>query len=142
MIKKVEMIKKKIPVKIGWGMLLIVYGIAVPLLYYCFTDPILGGIIVTIFYIIFVSITIFGIKYWIEDRMLIIQNGFFGKTEINIESIYRIEKTWNAISSPAPSFTGRVEIYYPNNSIVISPKNFDEFKEEMLRINPEIEIRE
>lgn len=132
---------KKISVKLGWEILLLVYGIFFLMLYQYYSQPKEGAAIVIALYLIFVTVSIFGIQYKIEDQILEIRNGFFGKTKIDIHRIHTIEKTWNAISSPAPSIFGRVEIYYDKNSIVISPKNFNEFKEALLNINPAITVK-
>ena len=133
---------KIIPVKFGWEILLLVYGIFFWMIYLNFSEPKAGSSILISLYFIFVTVCIFGIRYRIDDQTLKIRNGFFGTTKIDINKIERLEKTWNAISSPAPSVFGRVEIYFENNSIVISPKNFDEFKTELLKVNPNIVVKE
>ena len=133
---------KKISVKYGWETLLIVYGVFFFMLYQYFSEPKEVGLIVIALYFIFVTLCIFGIQYSIDQQILKIKNGIFGTTKIDINQIKTIEKTWNIISSPAPSVSGRVEIYFGNNSIVISPKNFDEFKTELLKINPTIIVKE
>lgn len=84
----------------------------------------------------------FSIKYKLDQEFFYIKNSIFGTTKIDVKEIYKIEKTWNLISAPAPSVIGRVEIYFKNNSIVISPKNFEEFKNELLKINPNINVKE
>ena len=92
---------------------------------------------------IFVFVTIFSIRYRMYDDFLYIYSFFFLYKKVEIKRIYKIEKTWNIISSPAPSVMGRVEIYWPAyHSIVISPKDFDYFKQELLQRNPNIEIKE
>ncbi|NML56365.1 PH domain-containing protein [Chryseobacterium cheonjiense] len=45
------------------------------------------------------------------------------------------------ISSPAPSIMGRVEIYYQSGSIVISPKDFNDFERDLLAVNPGITVK-
>ena len=78
-----------------------------------------------------------------DDKFLYIYLFFYLYKKIEIRRIYKIEKTWNLISSPAPSLTGRVEIYWPAyNSVVVSPKNFEDFKTELLKRNPDIEVKE
>ncbi len=132
---------KKIPVKIGWELLIILLLPFVFMVYGTIDQPEILAIVVSIFYLLFVGFTLFGIRYTIEKDNLIITNGFFWKTEIKIKEIFKIEKTWNMLASPAPSVFGRVEIYFPGNSIVISPKNFEEFKKEILKINPKITVK-
>lgn len=84
----------------------------------------------------------FSIKYKIDKEFLYIKNSIFGTTKIDIKEIHKIEKTWNLLSAPAPSIMGRIEIYYKDDSIVISPRDFDELKNELLRINPNITVKE
>ena len=129
---------KNIPVKIGWETIIL---IAVPLLfplYFVFTDKDYIPLTILIPAIIFVSILIMGISYRIINNELIIRNSIFGSTRIPISDIKSIKKTKNPISSPVPSIFERIEIIYKNGSIIISPKDFDLFKNELLKINPNI----
>ncbi len=132
---------KIIPVKYGLETLLIVYGAFFFMVYQSYTEPKTLGLILMAFYFIFVSICIFGIRYSIDNQILKINNSFFGSTNIDIHQIKKIEKTWNVIASPAPSVFGRVEIFYGNKSIVISPQNLEEFKQNLLSINPSIIVK-
>lgn len=127
-----------IPVKYGLEILLVVYGAFFFMVYQYYSEPKPVALIIMALYFIFVTICIFGIRYSIDNHILKINNGFFGSTNIDIRQIKKIEKTWNAIASPAPSLFGRVEIFYGNKSIVISPKNWEEFKQNLLSINPSI----
>ena len=129
---------KIIPVKYGVEILLVVYGAFFFMVYQYYSEPKPVALIIMALYFIFVTICIFGIRYSIDNHILKINNGFFGSTNIDIRQIKKIEKTWNAIASPAPSLFGRVEIFYGNKSIVISPKNWEEFKQNLLSINPSI----
>lgn len=132
---------KKIPVKFGLEILLFVYGIFFFMLYEYYINPKEGAAIAVAFYFLFITVCIFGIRYRINLHTLEIRNGFLGTTKIDINTIKRIEKTWNAISSPAPSIFGRVEIYYDNKSVVISPKNFEELEQNLLKVNPNIIVK-
>lgn len=129
---------KIIPVKYGLEILLVVYGVFFFMVYQYYSEPKPVALIIMALYFIFVTICIFGIRYSIDNHILKINNGFFGSTNIDIRQIKKIEKTWNAIASPAPSLFGRVEIFYGNKSIVISPKNWEEFKQNLLSISPSI----
>ena len=132
---------KKIPVKIG---LEIVFILGIPLLFMIMnviSEPKIPALILTVFYFLIIFLTVFGIKYNVQNEILVIKNGIFGETKILINSIYKIEKTWNIIAAPAPAILGRIEIHYENNSIVISPKNLDEFSEILKEINPKIDFK-
>lgn len=129
---------KKIPVKIGWEtILLIVLPFLFPLYSVCVEKDFIALLIILLA-AGFASVCIFGITYRITGNELVIRNSIFGSTRIPIDKIRSIKKTKNPISSPAPSIFGRIEIYYNDGSIIISPKNFNELKNELLRINPHI----
>lgn len=132
---------KNIPVKIGWEILAFVLFVLIFSNYKSILNlnwkPILFSVI--IFGLVF-GLS-FSIKYRLDYENLYIKNSIFGTTKIKVNEITKIEKTWNIISSPAPSVFGRVEVYYSNKSIVISPKNFDEFADDLLKINPNITIK-
>ena len=129
---------KKIPVKYGIDTFIIILLPFLFIISESISNEKFSGILVSFAVLVFVCWVIFGIQYFVDGQYLIIKNSFFGKTKIDINEITKVEKTSNMLSSPAPSLTGRIEIYYGNKSIVISPKFFEEFKNELLRINPNI----
>lgn len=132
---------KNIPVRIGWELYIPVFCIVF--------FPVFSEIKNNNWEIVFVPLVIIGailfvtltIRYRMDSDSLYIKNSIFGTTKIRINEIYKIEKTSNAISSPAPSISGRVEIYYKSDSIVISPKDFNDFKQELLAVNPDITVK-
>jgi hypothetical protein len=133
---------KNIPVKIGWELVIPILLIIAVSNFSAIKSESWKALIAPVLILGFVLIVIFGIRYRIDSQKLYIQNSIFGTTKININDISRIEKTWNPLSSPAPSIFGRVQIYYTNGSIIISPKNYEEFKNELLKINPNITVKE
>lgn len=132
---------KNIPVRIGWELLIPVFLIILL--------PISLDIKNGNWEILLVPSAIFGaivllmitISYKIDDEFLYVRNSIFGTTKIKINDISKIEKTGNLISSPAPSIIGRVEIFFTNGSIIISPKNFSNLENELLAINPDITVK-
>ena len=91
--------------------------------------------------LLFIAYIFTSIKYIIKDTTLIVKAGFSMNEKIDISSIRKIEATNNIISSPAASFD-RLEIFYKTyESIIVSPKNKDEFLSDLTRINPKIEIK-
>ncbi|MBV2195543.1 MAG: PH domain-containing protein [Flavobacterium sp.] len=91
--------------------------------------------------LLFIAYIFTSIKYIIKDTTLIVKAGFSMNGKIDISSIRKIEATNNIISSPAASFD-RLEIFYKTyESIIVSPKNKDEFLSDLTRINPKIEIK-
>ena len=133
---------KKIPVKYGIDTFIIILLPFLFIISESISNEKFSGILVSFAVLVFVCWVIFGIQYFVDGQFLIIKNSFFGKTKIDINEINKVEKTSNMLSSPAPSLTGRIEIYYENKSIVISPKFFEEFKNELLRINPTINFKD
>ena len=133
---------KKIPVKYGIDTFIIILLPFLFIISESISNEKFSGILVSFAVLVFVCWVIFGIQYFVDGQFLIINNSFFGKTKIDINEINKVEKTSNMLSSPAPSLTGRIEIYYENKSIVISPKFFEEFKNELLRINPTINFKD
>ncbi|WP_213189757.1 PH domain-containing protein [Cloacibacterium caeni] len=132
---------KKVAVKIGLELLIPINIIFLWILFKGIAENKISAITIGVIVMIFVNIIFFGIKYYFENEYLHIKSPFHN-LKIDIQSITKIEKTSNLFSSPAPSIFGRVEVYYQNNSIVISPRNFDEFKNELLKMNPNIIVKE
>ncbi len=135
------MIMKRIPAKYGWESIIFI-SIFAFMIYSAIIDGEIPAIMISIAALAFLVYVLSSIQYFIDYHFLIIKNSFFQTTKININNIKKIEKTWNLISSPAPSLAGRIEIYWNNQSIVISPKNYEDFKKEMLKINPNIVFKE
>lgn len=132
---------KNIPVRIGWELYIPIFCIVF--------FPVFPEIKNNNWEIAFVPLAIIGailfltltIRYRMDSEFLYIKNSVFGTTKISIKDIYKIEKTSNMISSPAPAISGRVEVYYQSGSIVISPKDFNNFQQELLAVNPDISVK-
>jgi hypothetical protein len=132
---------KNIPVRIGWELFIPVFFI---IFLSAFSEVKNGNwevllIPFSISGIIF--LLMFTIRYKMDSEFLYIKNSIFGTTKIKIKEISKMEKTWNLISSPAPGIIGRVEIYFSSGSIIISPKDFNYFENELLKINPNITVK-
>lgn len=94
-------------------------------------------LIISIIIYIFQSIT-----YKIENENLNIHCAFFLNKNIKIKTISKISETYNILSSPAATSMDRLEICYNEfNSIMISPKNKEEFIQNLIKINSNIEIK-
>jgi hypothetical protein len=133
---------RNIPTKIGWIEYFIISVIFLTILIDSFLEKDWIGIVIGLFVFLFINMTLFGIRYKTDNEFLYIYSFFRLYKKVEIRRIYKIEKTWNLISSPAPSLSGRVEIYWSGyNSVVISPKYFDKFSSDILKINPSIEIK-
>lgn len=133
---------KTIPVKIGWDLVIpIILIVSLPNL--LMIGSLSGGdFIMPVAVLGFTLTLIFGIRYQIDSENLYIKNSVFGTTTIPIKEIKRVEKTRSILASPAPSISGRIQVFYNNDSIIISPKNIQQFNNELLRINPDVVIKE
>lgn len=80
-------------------------------------------------------------NYTIENDKLTIKCGFLFNKTIDINSIKKITETNNALSSPATSLD-RLEITYGKfDSVIISPKQKQEFINDITTLNPNVEVK-
>ncbi|BDC99571.1 PH domain-containing protein [Persicobacter psychrovividus] len=92
--------------------------------------------------ILFVLYVLLSTKYWLDEQQLIVTCGILMRKEISIDKIQSIKKTYNMMSSPACSFD-RIEVKYGKyEGVIISPKNRKAFIDEILRVNPKVEVHE
>ncbi len=81
-------------------------------------------------------------SYTIANGKLIIKCGITQRHTVEISEITSIRKTQSLLSAPALSVRHRIEVKYGRRkSIIISPRNRHEFIDNLLHINPLIEIR-
>ena len=79
-------------------------------------------------------------RYIINENQLIVKSTWIVNERIDISKIAKIEKSNSVLSSPALSLD-RLRIRYNKyDEILISPKAKKEFTDELLKINPAIEI--
>lgn len=79
-------------------------------------------------------------RYIINENQLIVKSTWIVNERIDISKITKIEKSNSVLSSPALSLD-RLRIRYNKyDEILISPKEKKEFTDELLKINPNIEI--
>lgn len=77
--------------------------------------------------------------YVITDTKLVIRSAFI-HINIPVYDIQSIQKITNILSSPALSLDRLKIVYDSEKSVLISPKNRGEFLEELLKLNPSIEV--
>lgn len=98
----------------------------------------LAGLGVIVGIVLFVSKTT---RYIIEENQLIVKSLWIVNNRIDISKIRKIEKTNSVLSSPALSLD-RIAIYYNKfDEVYISPKEKQDFLNNLLEINPNIEIK-
>jgi len=123
--------------KVDWWLIILIGCV--------FGYPIIDGILTNEYFLsaifAFVLVLFFllskRIKYRIEGENLMIWN-----TKIEIKSIRKIYRTNNPLSSPALSLDRLAIVYNKFDEILISPKERNQFIDELLKINPSIEIQD
>lgn len=99
------------------------------------------GVAVLLVTMLFIVHLITNTYYQIEHGALRIKSGFIINKHIAINSIRKIQKSNSIFSSPAASLD-RLEIFYNKyDSVLISPKDKQEFLAQLRNINPAIEIQ-
>lgn len=122
--------------KVDWWLVLILLAV--------FAFPIVQGIqtkeylLSAIFLGLILLFWILGItlKYKIEDGYLSVW-----KTKIDIKTIRKVYATRNPLSSPALSINRIAIVYNKYDEILISPKDRADFISELLKVNPNIEVK-
>ena len=126
--------------KIGYGILLfliiVLGGISILMIY----NKIWIGLLIILLVIGFVGYILLTTYYLITDKKLKIKSGFMVNITVPIDLIREISETSNPLSSPANSLD-RLEIKYRSNEIIlISPKDKAGFINQLIKINPNIEL--
>ena len=91
-----------------------------------------------IFVILFLSKTT---RYIISEDKLIVKSTWIVNDNIEIDSIRKIEKSNTILSAPALSLDRLVVKYNKFDEIYISPKDKLLFVNELIKINPNIEVK-
>lgn len=132
---------KKYKSKISWKLIAILAVMFSFIGFEVVTNPINWlALIVLLLCLLFIIHLFTSISYTIIEDELKVKAGFLVNTKIPISSIHKIKETNNLISSPAASLD-RLEIFYGKyDSIIISPLDKNEFIQDLLKINPNIEV--
>ncbi|PZO29916.1 MAG: hypothetical protein DCF13_04865 [Flavobacteriaceae bacterium] len=122
--------------KIDWWLIILIlvvfgYPIVDGILSKEYVLSLVFGLILIVFF--FLSKTI---QYKIDGENLVIW-----KTKIDIKTIRKIYRTNNPLSSPAMSLDRIAIVYNKFDEVLLSPKERDEFINELLKINPNIEVK-
>ena len=96
------------------------------------------GLLLTLLLIVFISKST---RYIITENRLIVKCMFIVNDKIEISKIRKIEKTNSILSSPALSLDRIAVFYNKYDEVYISPKDKQAFVDELLKINPEIEVK-
>lgn len=126
--------------KIGVGLASFVGAVLLIVFVIMIVNSIWIGFIINSLTTVFITFTLMTTKYTINKDKLRIQCGFLYDETITINNIISITETKNPLSSPAASLD-RLELKLKNSySILISPKEKDEFIDHILQINPAVKV--
>lgn len=122
--------------KIDWWLIILIlvvfgYPIVDGILSKEYILSLIFGLILIVFF--FLSKTI---QYKIDGENLVIW-----KTKIDIKTIRKVYRTNNPLSSPAMSLDRIAIVYNKFDEVLLSPKEREEFINELLKINPNIEVK-
>lgn len=122
--------------KIDWWLMLIVFLPFVFILVKATIDREIEMVITGLVLISLVLLLLWTIKYKIDGPILTV---WF--TKIEIKNIKKIYKTRNPLSSPALSIDRIGIVYNKFDEVLISPEDKVQFVEDLLKINPDIEVK-
>lgn len=80
-------------------------------------------------------------RYIINENQLIVKSTWIVNERIDISKITKVEKSNSILSSPALSLDRLLVRYNKYDEVLISPKEKKEFIDELLKINPTVEIK-
>ena len=90
---------------------------------------------------VYFSYVLITLRYIIDNEYLTIKTRFIFNQKFSINSIRTIEKS-NSIQAAAANSFDRLEIIYNKfDSILVSPENNQQFIEDLLSVNPKIEVK-
>ena len=95
------------------------------------------GVVLCLLFIVFISKST---RYIINENQLVVKCMFIVNDKIEISKIKRIEKTNSILSSPALSLDRMAIRYNKFDEVYISPKDKQAFVDDLLKINPEIDV--
>lgn len=95
------------------------------------------GIVLCLLFIVFISKST---RYIIAENQLIVKCMFIVNDRIEISKIRKIEKTNSVLSSPALSLDRIAIKFNKYDEVYISPKERQNFLNDLLQINPNIEV--
>ncbi len=109
-------------------------------LYFVISEKDLGILLGSIFGVGFVFYVFFTTAYYIDEGKLLVKSGIFIYETIDIQSIHTIQATKSYFRAPAIS-PRRLAIHYNEKDIIlVSPRNEQEFKNDLKQVKPSIDI--
>lgn len=129
--------KSKLGLELMTPITVILIGVSIPMLVdgaFGLWLILIGGLSLFIFHLFSTTF------YTIKDDTLLVKSGFFYRSIININSIKKIRETTSLLASPATSLD-RLEISYNRfGSVLVSPREKEDFIKTLTEQNPNIEV--
>lgn len=97
--------------------------------------------VITLIILVLIGLMIQKTEYTLSEGILNVKSGFLVNKEIEVKTIRKIEHSKSIISAPALSRDRLLLIYNKFDDILISPNEKQEFIDELLKINPNIEVK-
>ena len=119
--------------KVDWWLVVLILGV--------FGYPIVDGILMQEYLLSVVFSLVLVLFYFLSKTIKYVIKGdslMIWKTQIKINSIRKIYKTNNPLSSPALSLDRIAIVYNKYDEVLISPKERKQFVEDLLKVNPDI----
>lgn len=95
---------------------------------------VIGGLLLFILFIFT------GIRYIVSENKILLKMWFIPMGSINILEISSLKRSYNPLSSPACSLKRLAAYRYGNLYALLSPVREQEFIEELIAINPRIQL--
>lgn len=124
--------------RIGIGIVIFIACILGLTSYLMIKDGIWIGLLINVLVAIFITYVFLKTYYVIDGAVLRVKCAFLINRTFEISKIIKITETNNPIGAPAASLD-RLEIVFDNNeSVIISPKQKNEFIVQLRKLNPKI----
>jgi hypothetical protein len=127
--------------KIGWEFLAMFLVVIIPQVVLSLFNPLsIYGVLALTGIAVFIGFMFTKTIYSVDGKVLTVKSSIFYNKTIDIKTIRKIVETRNPISSPAASLD-RLEIYFNKfDSVIISPKEKEEFINHLQQLKPDIEV--
>ncbi len=99
------------------------------------------GYPVLVFFLLFIVFISKSTRYIIAENQLTVKSMWIVNDKIDISTIRKIEKTKSILSSPALSLDRIAIKFNKYDEVYISPKEKQNFLNNLLQINPNIEVK-
>lgn len=130
--------EKRYPTKIGPVILFVLALVLGPVTVQLFLERHWTGLLINLLVIGFIIHLLSNTYYLIRERTLIVRSSLFYNLHIPIDQIVEIRPTNNPLAAPAASLD-RLEVRYGrHDSILVSPRDKEDFVRTLRAINPRI----